>query len=241
DNLKLRASWGKIGNSRVPSNTAVLRVSQPESFTYVGGNGGTLPGASINTITPPTTVWETSVGTDVGLEASFLNSRLYFEVDYYIKDTQDAIFDIPILGSLGTTGSTIIGNQATFRNSGFEFQLTWQDQPNDDFSYTISGNLGINKNEVFEVSTGANPIDQAVGTTGGATNTRTILGQPIGQFYGFNVIGIFQSQEDIDSYVSSGGQVIQPNAVPGDFKYADLNGDGVIDGNDHTFLGNPNP
>src|SRR5690606_5141047 len=81
DNLKLRASWGKIGNSRVPSNTAVLRVSQPESFTYVGGNGGTLPGASINTITPPTTVWETSVGTDVGLEANFLNSRLYFEVD----------------------------------------------------------------------------------------------------------------------------------------------------------------
>jgi TonB-linked SusC/RagA family outer membrane protein len=241
DNLKLRASWGKIGNSRVPSNTAVLRVSQPESFTYVGGNGGTLPGASINTITPPTTVWETSVGTDVGLEANFLNSRLYFEVDYYIKDTQDAIFDIPILGSLGTTGSTIIGNQATFRNSGFEFQLTWQDQPNDDFSYSISGNLGVNKNEVHEVSTGANPIDQAVGTTGGATNTRTILGQPIGQFHGFNVIGIFQSQEDIDSYTTSDGQVIQPNAVPGDFKYQDLNGDGVIDGNDHMFLGNPNP
>ncbi len=241
DNLKLRASWGRIGNSGVPSNTSVLRVTQTDALTYVGGNGGTMAGASINTITPPTTVWETSVGTDVGLEANFLDYRLYAEVDYYIKDTQDAIFDIPILGSLGTTGSTIVGNQATFRNSGFEFALTWQDQPNDDFSYSISGNLGINKNEVFEVSTGANPIDQAVGTTGGATNTRTVLGQPIGQFYGFNVVGIFQNQEDIDGYLSSGGKVIQPNAIPGDFKYADLNDDGVIDGNDHMFLGNPNP
>jgi hypothetical protein len=80
-----------------------------------------------------------------------------------------------------------------------------------------------------------------VGTTGGATNTRTIVGEPIGQFYGFDVAGIFQSQEDINSYVSSDGQVIQPNAVPGDFKYNDLNDDGTIDGNDHTFLGNPNP
>ena len=241
DNLKLRGSWGKIGNSGVPSNTAVLRVAQPAQFTYVGGNGVTLPGASINTITPPTTVWETSVGTDIGLEANFLNYRLYAEVDYYIKDTQNAIFDIPILGSLGTSGSTIVGNQATFRNSGFEFLVTWQDQPNDDFSYNISANLGINKNEVFEVSTGANPIDQAVGTTGGATNTRTVLGHPIGQFYGFEVVGIFQSQEDIDSYVASGGEVLQPNAVPGDFKYADQNNDGVIDGKDHIFLGNPNP
>lgn len=241
DNLKLRASWGKIGNSRVPANIAVLRVTQTDQLTYVGGNGATLPGASINTITPPETVWETSVGTDIGIEANFLNYRLTAEIDYYIKDTQEAIFNIPILGSLGTQGSEINGNQATFRNSGFEFQVTWQDQPSDDFSYTISANLGVNENEVYEVSTGANPIDQAVGTTGGATNTRTILGQPIGQFYGFEVVGIFQDQEDIDSYVSSGGQVIQPNAVPGDFKYADLNGDGVIDGNDHTFLGNPNP
>jgi len=241
DNLKLRGSWGKIGNSSVPANTSVLRVSQPESFTYVGGNGATLPGASINTITPPTTVWETGVGTDIGLEANFLDYRLYAEIDYYIKDTENAIFQIPILNSLGTSGGVILGNQATFRNSGFEFLLTWDDQPNDDFSYNISANLSINENEVLEVSTGANPIDQAVGTTGGATNTRTIVGQPIGQFFGFEVLGIFQSQEDIDSYVSSGGEVVQPNAVPGDFKYADLNDDGVVDGNDHAFLGNPNP
>ena len=241
NNLKLRGSWGKIGNSNVPSNISVLTVSQPQSWTYVGGNGATLPGANINTIAPPTILWERGVGTDIGLEANFLDYRLFAEVDYYIKDTEEAIFDIPILGSLGTSGSTIRDNQATFRNSGFEFQLTWEDQPGDDFSYSISANLSINKNEVLEVSTGANPIDQAVGTTGGATNTRTVVGQPIGMFYGFEVLGIFQSQEDINNYVAGDGSIIQPNAVPGDFKYADLNGDGIIDGNDHTFLGNPNP
>lgn len=241
DNLKLRGSWGKIGNANVPSNISVLTVSQPQSWTYVGGNGATLPGASINTIVPPTLLWERGVGTDIGLEANFLDYRLFAEVDYYIKDTEEAIFNIPILGSLGTSGSTIMGNQATFRNSGFEFQVSWEDQPNDDFSYSISANMSINKNEVTSVATGANPIDQAVGTTGGATNTRTVVGQPIGQFYGFEVVGIFQSQEDINGYMAADGTVIQPNAVPGDFKYADLNGDGIIDGRDHTFLGNPNP
>ena len=241
NNLKLRGSWGRIGNSSVPANTSVLRVSQPPAFVYVGGNGETLAGASINTITPPTTVWETGVGTDIGLEANFLDFRLYAEVDYYIKDTEDAIFAIPILRSLGTELGTIVANQATFRNSGFEFLVTWNDQPNDDFSYSISANLGINENEVLEVSTGRNPIDQAVGTTGGANNTRTIVGEPIGQFYGFEVVGIFQSQEDIDAYLSDDGGLIQPNAKPGDFKYADLNNDGRIDGLDHRFLGNPNP
>jgi len=241
NHLKLRGSWGRIGNSSVPSNTSVLRVTQTPQFIAVWGNGAVQPGASINTITPPTTVWEVGEGTDVGIEMNFLDYRLYAEVDYYIKDTKDAIFAIPILGSLGTSGSEIIGNQATFRNSGFEFLLTWQDQPSDAFSYSVSANLGINKNEVFEVSTGANPIDKAVGTTGGAINTRTIVGQPIGQFYGYKVVGVFQDQEDIDSYVSSEGDVIQANARPGDFKFADMNDDGVIDGNDNVFLGNPNP
>jgi hypothetical protein len=78
-------------------------------------------------------------------------------------------------------------------------------------------------------------------TTGGATNTRTVVGQPIGHFYGFNVVGIFQSDEDIDSYRSSKDAVIQPNALPGDFKYQDINDDGVIDAKDHVVLGNPNP
>ncbi len=242
DNLKLRGSWGKIGNMSVPANLSVLTVTQNAGFIYVGGDGSTATGASINTVVPPTTYWERGVGTDVGLEASLLNNKLYAEIDWYNKKTEKAIFDIPILGSVGTSSGTIIGNQATFQNQGMEFLVTWKDRINKDWNYSISANAGINKNKVLDVSTGANPIYQQVGPTGSNNfNTRTIVGEPIGEFFGYQVIGIFQSASEIANYKSSGGVVVQPTALPGDFKYQDVNGDGVIDAKDKVVLGNPNP
>src|SRR6185369_14490442 len=189
DNLKLRGSWGKIGNMSVPANLSVLTVTQNAGFIYVGGNGSTATGASINTVVPPTTYWERGVGTDVGLEASLLHNKLYVEVDWYNKKTEKAIFDIPILGSIGTSSGTIVGNQATFQNQGVEFLVTWKDNINKDWSYSLSANAGLNKNKVLEVSTGANPIYQQVGPTGSNNfNTRTIVGEPIGEFFGYQVL-----------------------------------------------------
>ena len=202
DLLKLRGSWGKIGNMSVPANLSVLTVNS--TFVYIGGNGSTEGGASVATIVPPTTYWERGVGTDIGLETSFLNDRLNAEFDYYNRKTEKAIFDIPILGSLGTTGSNITGNQATFQNQGFEAAVTFKNKLGDNLTYSVGGNLGYNSNKVLSVSTGANPIYQAVGTTGSNNyNTRTVVGQPIGQFFGLQVIGVFQSQSDIDGYTNS--------------------------------------
>ena len=104
-----------------------------------------------------------SNGTDVGLEASLLHNRLYVEADWYNKKTEDAIFDIPVLGSVGTTSGAIIGNQATFQNQGFEFLVTWKDNIGKDWSYSISANAGFNQNKVLEVATGGNPIYQYLG------------------------------------------------------------------------------
>jgi len=242
NNLKLKGSWGKIGNMSVPANLSVLKVTQTPQLIYIGGNGATAPGASINTIVPPTTFWEKGVGTDIGLEATLLKSRLYAEINWYNKKTENAIFDIPILGSLGTSGSTVTGNQATFQNRGMEFLVNWKDVIGKNISYSLSANLGINNNKVLEVSTGANPIYQAVGTTGSNNwNTRTILGQPIGQFVGLQVIGVFQDTTEVKTYVDKNGKIIMPNAAPGDLKMADVNGDGVIDDKDRVVLGNPNP
>jgi TonB-linked SusC/RagA family outer membrane protein len=243
NNLKLRGSWGKIGNMSVPANLSVLKVTQTPQFIYVGGNGTTAPGANINTIVPPATYWEKGVGTDIGLEASLLKNKLYAEITFYNKKTENAIFDIPILGSLGTSGSTITGNQATFQNRGLEFLVNWKgDALKNQLTYSLSANLGINSNKVLDVSTGANPIYQAVGTTGSNNwNTRTIIGQPIGQFVGLQVIGVFQSDAEVRSYVSKNGTVLMPDARAGDFKMADVNGDGVIDDKDRVVLGNPNP
>ena len=243
NNLKLRGSWGKIGNKSVPANLSVLKVTQTPQFIYVGGNGTTAPGANINTIVPPATYWEKGVGTDFGLEASLLKNRLYTEITFYNRKTENAIFDIPILGSLGTSGSTVTGNQATFQNQGFEFLVNWKGNAiNNKLNYSLSANLGINDNKVLTVSTGTNPIYQAVGTTGSNNwNTRTIVGQPIGQFVGLKVIGVFQSDAEVRSYVSKNGVVLMPNAKAGDLKMADINGDGVIDDKDRVVLGNPNP
>lgn len=243
NSLKLRGSWGKIGNASVPSNIASYLVTQAGYLTAVFGNPQQFyTGASVTQLPPPVINWERGVGTDVGIEGSLLKSKLYFEADWYNRKTEQAIFDIPILGSLGTNNSTVVGNQATFQNQGWEFTLTWKNNINNNLSYSVSGNIGINDNKVLSVTTGSNPIyGGGFGATGGQFVTRTILGQPIGEFYGLQVVGIFQSQQDITNYVSKSGAAIQPNARPGDFKYADVNGDGVIDAKDRVVLGNPNP
>ncbi|MEO6284694.1 MAG: TonB-dependent receptor [Dyadobacter sp.] len=239
DNLKLRGSWGKIGNASVPSNLSTLTVATGGGLAAIFG-GTVNTGASINTIIPPTTYWERGVGTDAGIEASFLKSRLTVELDYYIKKTERAIFDIPVLSSIGTESGRIVGNQANFENKGFEFSLNWRDDIGKDLSYSIGFNGGINNNKVLSVSSGANPIyDGGVGLTSGALATRTKVGDPIGSFYGYVVDGIFQNVDEI-------AKSAQPNAKPGDFKYRDISGtngtpDGAITGLDRQVIGNPNP
>lgn len=233
--LKLRGSWGVVGNASVPSNISVLRVTQaPYLVSFLGGQANT--GASITSVVPPTTFWEKSVGINLGVEMSLLKNKLYVEADWYNRKTQDAIFDVPIPGSIGTSSGTVIANQADFQNRGFEFTATWRDAFNKDLSYSISGNLSINENEVLSVTSGGNPIySGGQGITGGALSTRTVVGQPIGQFYGLQVAGIFQNQAQIT------GSAQSASAKPGDFIYVDQNKDGVIDGKDRIPLGNPNP
>lgn len=238
--LKLRGSWGKVGNMGVPANLAITTLDQNQGFTYVSGQYVAI-GANVTSITPPVVAWEKGSSVDIGLEASMLDNRLFAEVAYYDKKTVNGIFAIPILASLGTSGGTIIGNSATFQNKGLEVSLSWKDKIGSDFTYSIGGNIGINKNRVLEVAPGATAIYKAVQTTGvNNFNTRTVVGQPIGQFYGLQVDGVFQTQAEVDGY-KKGDNAIMPDAIPGDFKYKDVNNDGQIDDKDRVVLGNPNP
>ena len=238
--LKLRGSWGKIGNASVPGNLSTQIVTTGDNVTAIWNN---LPavGASIATIVPPVIKWESGVGTDIGLEAALLKSRLTLDLDYYNKKTENAIFAIPILSSLGMSGNQLIGNQASYQNRGVEFAIGWKDQIGHDFIYSINANAGFNANKVLSVSTGANPIYQAVGTTGSNNfNTKTVVGQPIGEFFGYKVNGIFQTAAEAAASPQSA------SAKAGDFKYMDLSGpngkpDGQVNDFDKTFIGNPNP
>jgi TonB-linked SusC/RagA family outer membrane protein len=238
DNLKLRGSWGRVGNSVVPINPTKQVVAADPYLTAIFGNPQVpYQGASINSIVPGVIYWETGVSSDFGLEAAFLNNRLSFEADYYNRETQNAIFAIPVLESIGTNSSSLIGNQATIRNRGFEVSLTWKDKVGSDFGYSLSGNIGVNVNKVLTVLSGKNPIyDGGNGIANGNLATRTVVGDPIGEFYGYKVAGVFQTQAQINASAQKG-----TGAQPGDFIYQDTNKDGSIDSKDRVVLGNPNP
>ena len=233
-NLKIRGSWGKVGNAGVPINPTTLTVNQTAALIAFY-NGVANTGASITTIVPPALFWERSAGTDIGLEMGFLNNKLSVEADYYSRKTEQAIFNVPVLGSLGTTDSQLLANQADFTNRGFELSATWSDKTSGGLTYSISGNIGINNNKVINVTTGSNAINAGGdGLNNAVVPTRTVVGMPIGSFYGYQVVGILQTAQEA---AASG----MPGARAGDFKYADLNGDGIVDSKDKTFLGNPNP
>ena len=238
DELKLRGSWGKVGNRNVPINLSNLVItSDPSYLTAVFGNPQlSVLGSSINTVVPPITIWENAESVDLGIEGAFFNNKLSFEADYYNRITDNAIFAIPIPASVGTAGGNIEGNQAKIRNRGAEFSLSWKDQPSHDFSYAISANVGINTNEVLSVQSGKNPIYAGGnGIANGALATRTVVGQPIGEFYGYKVTGIFQTANAVLHSPQHGA------AQPGDFMYYDTDGDGELTTKDRVPLGNPNP
>ncbi|RQO67350.1 SusC/RagA family TonB-linked outer membrane protein [Pedobacter sp. KBW06] len=233
-NLKLRGSWGKVGNAGVPVNPSTLVITQKGGYVAYF-NGVSYTGKNIDTMVPTFLNWERSSGTDIGLEAGFLDNRLNIEADYYTKTTQQAIFEIPVLSSIGLGNSKQIGNQADFRNRGFEFVASWRDKTEGGLTYSISGNFGYNQNKVMKVVTGQNPVySGGEGLANGSLPTRTMVGRPVGEFFGYQVAGIFQNKAEIASSAQTG-------AKPGDFKYIDTNGDGQISEKDRVPLGNPNP
>ncbi|MFC4211413.1 SusC/RagA family TonB-linked outer membrane protein [Pedobacter lithocola] len=232
--LKLKGSWGKVGNAGVPVNPTTLTVAQGGNLVaFFNGVGYT--GANVNSLVPSFLNWERTTGTDIGIEARFLDNRLSIETGVYNKKTEQAIFEIPILSSIGTSSGTLVGNQADFQNRGFEFLATYSDKTEGGLNYSISGNIGINNNKVLSVVTGQNPIYAGgAGIANGALATRTIQGGAIGEFFGYKVGGIFQTAAEVAASAQTG-------AKPGDFRYVDQNGDNIIDGKDRVVLGNPNP
>ncbi|PRY09680.1 TonB-linked SusC/RagA family outer membrane protein [Pontibacter ummariensis] len=232
DNLKLRASWGRLGNNNIPSSIFILPVSTDARYGSIF-NGVLYPGRNITQVVSPTLYWEVVEEVDLGVEMGFLNNRLTAEIDWYNKETKDAIFGLTPLGYLGLTGE-IRGNYATFRNRGLEAVVNWTDDISDDITYNIGLNFAVNKNEVTGIATGNNVFFNGNLPVGGYQVSITRIGDPIGAFYGYEVDGIFQNEQEVAASA-------QPNARPGDFRYRDLNDDNIIDERDKTIIGDPNP
>lgn len=240
DLLKLRASYGKVGNDQIPTNAFTQTVVLNRAYAFNGSASTAENGAQINQIIDPNINWETTEEFDVALEFEMLDSRLTGEINYYNKRVENALSNIPIPRTVGDADGVIITNVASIENVGLEAALNWKNQINDDWSYNIGGNVTFNRNRVLNLNGGQAILGGGIGAAQGFT-TRTDNGEPIGSFYVLKVLGVFNSGAEVNAYTNDDGNPIQPTAKPGDFKYQDTDGDGQISDADRVFAGSYQP
>ncbi|MCB0661529.1 MAG: TonB-dependent receptor [Saprospiraceae bacterium] len=234
--LKVRGSWGINGNDRISPLAYAARVENV--FTYPYGNN-LITGASLATPPNPNIKWEESRQVDIGLEMRLFNDQLSAEFDYYIKNTQDLLMSQVIPGYLGATNNPI-SNLGEIQNKGFEANLSYRFALG---KVRINTNLNYTTftNEVIDVAGDAGYIQGYTWPVRNTAITRMTEGFPVGHFVGYRSDGIFQSQEEVFSHINSSGDLLQPKAKPGDIKFLDVNGDGVIDNDDIGDIGSPWP
>ncbi|WP_187263853.1 SusC/RagA family TonB-linked outer membrane protein [Pontibacter beigongshangensis] len=241
DYFKLRASWGQVGNQ----NIDFFQYLAPVAFTnanYIFGpeEGELTPGAYPSRLGNESVKWETSEQTNIGFDSRFFNGKVDVSFDWYNKVTKDWLIRAPILATAGADAPFINGGNV--RNRGVELGIRFNNSVGD-FNYSLGINGAYNKNKV-----GVIPTEDGIihGNNNLLFNNSTEFnraqnGFPIGYFWGFKTDGIFQTEEEVAGYRSGENRVIQPNARPGDVRYVDINGDGVINEQDKTMIGNPNP
>jgi len=229
DRLKLRASWGITGNDKT-SLYPSLGIITDELYSAFGDT--IQPGATLVNYANAKVRWETTRQTDVGLELALLGGRFTAEIDWYQRFTFDILSPLPIPDYVGS-GSFPVVNSAQIKNTGWDFTVQWR-ETKDKVSYNFGVILSPVKNEVGKINEGESEIFDAQ-TGQGDFATRTTIGAPIGAFYGYKVAGVFQTVDEIATLPSFGSE------KPGDFRFADLNGDGKLDGSDRTYLGSPIP
>lgn len=240
DLLKLRASYGKVGNDQIPTDAFTQTVALNKAYAFNGSSGEATNGAQINQIIDPNITWEITEEYDLALEFAVLQNRLTGEVNFYDKKVDNALIRVPIPRTVGDIDGVIITNAASIQNRGVEFLLNWKNRVSDNFTYSIGANATFNKNVVLELNGGQAIWGGSIGASQGYT-TYTDNGQPIGSFYVLKVLGVFNSDAEVQAYTNGEGKVIQPTAKAGFFKYQDTNGDGQIDDNDRVHSGSYQP
>ena len=248
--LKLRASWGRVGNlGSIDYNykSALLQKSSWSEQAQYGPESNKVWDTFVyNSVAlNPDLTWETSEQWDLGVDLDMFNNRLSVALDYFDKRTFNLI-QTQTMNWPNTIGiSAMLVNQGEIINRGFEAQLSWKDRINKDWSYFVSGNFSYIKNKVSDIGVKNQDGTSGVWTgEGGFRNIpyiyQTAEGQPLNSFYLIKTDGIFQSDAEAAAYVKD-GQRIQPNAVAGDLKFVDFNNDGKIDSNDCQYMGNATP
>ncbi|MCL7764722.1 TonB-dependent receptor [Polaribacter sp. Z014] len=233
-NLKLRGSYGTVGSDAI--NNYAYAPSLVQNFEYpIGGEnaiGVTADGGSNQDLQ-----WESKEIINIGLDAGLFNEKFTASLEYYQNTSDNLLINIPTVLSSGINAGVLPVNAGSVETKGFELVLGFNDYDGD-FTWSANLNLGTSKNEVL--SLGAR--DEITGSQyklGGADVTRTIVGEPLFHFYGLESDGIYQNQDEVNAvFTANPNQVI---VKPGDIRFKDLNGDGTINSDDRTIIGNPFP
>ncbi|GAA0554627.1 TonB-dependent receptor [Chitinophaga japonensis] len=238
DFLKIRGGYGVVGNDNIDDLGYASIVGGGRNYT-IGNEGSYLVGYSPNAPANPDLRWEETKQTNIGFEATLFKD-LHLSFDWYKKVTTGILQELRIPSYVGAF-SNPVANVADMENTGIELELGYR-KVLGDVTLSLNGNMSYIKNKVTDLGPGIAYLSGGESFIASSYPlTRTAVDQPFSSFYGFQTLGIFQTQEEVDNYVSSDGKKIQPNAVPGDFRWADLNGDGEINDQDRTFIGNPLP
>ena len=252
DVLKFRFSWGQNGNEAIPDFTYTSLMNGGQNY-YFGGSykpnaDATQPGTEVGTMVygtsparaaNPDIKWETSTQTDFGVDMRFFKSRLSFGFDYYYKKTTDMLYEMPVPTYIGQEKP--YGNLGTMENWGLEFELGWKDSIKD-FTYWANTNWSYSKNKLIDLGNASGEQNyESAGASGVGDYVHGKNGEVWPYFYGLKTAGIFQNWDEVNAYVNENGDKLQPAAQPGDVRFVDNNGDGVIDDNDRTKIGKGMP
>lgn len=248
NNLKLRLGWGKVGNQNVENYAYTSTMS---TVATIWGTG-LLSGNTAN----PDLQWETTSSSNLGFDISLFRNRIEFIADVYYKKTDNLLLQLPLPAYVGTVGqgstSAPWANIGSLENKGIEFTLNTVNIDKKDFTWKSNIVFSLNRNKVLSLDTESSILDREIQEGSERTIvTRTAVGQPIGQFYGYKVIGRFEKATDF--YYKDADGNVKPTAIPsgmtisetgvwiGDYIFEDINEDGVINEEDRTYIGNPEP
>jgi len=236
--LKVRGGYGVTGNDAIGNFGYLALVGGGRNYTF-GSDGGIIyTGYSPNAPDNPDLKWEETSQTNIGFEARLFNN-LNMTFDYFTKETTGILQPVEIPGYSGASGFPL-GNVADMKNTGLELELGYNNQFGE-FNFSANGNVSYLKNEVTFLGNGKEFISGGAGFQSMGEVTRIQVGESINSFYGYRTNGVFQNMNEVNSYVNASGTPIQPDAVPGDFKWVDNDGDGSITEDDRMFLGTPIP
>jgi len=240
---KLRLGWGKLGNNRIDETSAHTLIYTGYNYPYGVGNHILQPGSTATSVGNADIRWEKTETFNIGVDLGFFKNRLTFSAEYFDKLTTDMLLRVPVTLSAALDYAPMV-NAGSVSNKGVELMVNYKDNINK-FKYEIGFNVSYIKNKVVSLGTGNEPI------YGGYLNessvlayvTKTEVGRPIGGFYGYVTDGIFNTYEEVKAspQYEYGKNDFEQTTRPGDFRFKDLNDDGVITAEDRTFLGSPLP